>query len=255
MTLDMPAELAAGFKSRSQIARRITEAWGAENLYCAACPASAIQPTPPNTKAVDFMCGRCGNGYQLKAGLGWSETRVPDAGYSAMIAAIRADAAPNLLVMQYSTDWNVRNLLLVPSFFITESAIERRPPLAPTARRAGWVGCNVLLRAIADDGKLRLVRDSVDVPVRAIRAEFTRIRGVAKLDPEVRGWTLDVLRVVRSLGRPRFTIQDIYDAEDRLGSLHPKNRNVRAKIRQQLQVLRDLGLLQFQTRGNYAIFR
>jgi type II restriction enzyme len=33
--------------------------------------------------------------------------------------------------------------------------------------------------------------------------------------------------------------------------LHPENRHVRDKLRQQLQVLRDLGLIEFLGRGRY----
>ena len=36
-----------------------------------------------------------------------------------------------------------------------------------------------------------------------------------------------------------------YALEDNLSRLHPANRHVRDKIRQQLQILRDLGLLEF----------
>jgi type II restriction enzyme len=253
MNLEMAAELALGLKSGSQIARRITEAWGAKNLYCAACPTKLVEATPPNTRAIDFLCRYCGGGYQLKAGRGWSESRVPDASYNAMIAAIRANATPNLLVMQYSPEWTVRNLLLVPSFFLTESAIEKRPPLAPTARRAGWIGCNILLRAIAEDGKLRLVRDSIGIDPKLVRRQYQRIRELARLAPEVRGWTLDVLRVVRNLNRPTFTLAEVYQSEPTLAALHPQNKNVRPKIRQQLQVLRDMGFLRFDRPGCYSV--
>ncbi len=170
-----------------------------------------------------------------------------------MIAAIRADATPNLLVMQYSPDWKVRNLLLIPSFFFTESAIEKRRPLAPTARRAGWVGCNILLRAIAEDGKLRLVRDYVGIAPELVRSQYQRIRELARLAPEVRGWTLDVLRAVRNLKQQSFTLAQVYQSEPELALLHPQNQNVRAKIRQQLQVLRDLGFIRFHSRGCYSM--
>jgi type II restriction enzyme len=40
-----------------------------------------------------------------------------------------------------------------------------------------------------------------------------------------------------------FTNEDIYAFERELQALHPGNQNIRPKIRQQLQVLRDLGLL------------
>lgn len=159
----------------------------------------------------------------------------------------------NLLVMQYSPKWSVRNLLLVPSFFLTESAIEKRRPLALTARRAGWVGCNILLRAIAVDGKLRLVRDSIGTAPEVVRRQYQRIRELARLPPEVRGWTLDVLRAVRNLNQKSFTLAEVYLSESELAALHPQNQNVRAKIRQQLQVLRDLGFIRFDRRGCYSI--
>jgi type II restriction enzyme len=38
-----------------------------------------------------------------------------------------------------------------------------------------------------------------------------------------------------------------------LGKLHPNNAHVRDKIRQQLQVLRDLGLLTFLGSGSYRL--
>jgi type II restriction enzyme len=38
-----------------------------------------------------------------------------------------------------------------------------------------------------------------------------------------------------------------------IAKLHPANRHVRAKIRQQLQVLRDAGLLDFVGRGEYRM--
>jgi type II restriction enzyme len=37
MQLAMNSLLAVGYKSRSQIARIVTESWAADNLYCVAC--------------------------------------------------------------------------------------------------------------------------------------------------------------------------------------------------------------------------
>jgi hypothetical protein len=54
---------------------------------------------PPNTEAIDFQCPLCASVFQLKSGASWSERRVPDAGYEAMMRAIRSDAVPNLFVM------------------------------------------------------------------------------------------------------------------------------------------------------------
>ena len=41
--------------------------------------------------------------------------------------------------------------------------------------------------------------------------------------------------------------------EERLSRLYPGNHNVRPKIRQQLQVLRDRGWLEFVGRGRYRV--
>ena len=76
---------------------------------------------------------------------------------------------------------------------------------------------------------------------------------LARLGVEQRGWTLDVLNVVRSLKKERFSLSDVYNLEVGLSRQHPNNRHVRDKIRQQLQVLRDLGLLQFLGAGQYNL--
>ncbi|MHA2064423.1 MAG: Dam-replacing domain protein [Candidatus Thorarchaeota archaeon] len=68
-----------------------------------------------------------------------------------------------------------------------------------------------------------------------------------------RGWTSDVLRCVRKLGKSEFSLQEMYDFEEELRELHPKNRHIRPKIRQQLQVLRDQGVVRFIERGRYGM--
>jgi type II restriction enzyme len=168
-------------------------------------------------------------------------------------ARSQSDRVPNLLILHYSTDWRVKDLLLVPSVFFSETVIEQRPPLGPNARRAGWVGCNILLDRIPQDGKISVVTNGSVVAERQVREEFSRIRKLSEVPPSVRGWTLDVLTAVRKLGRPRFSLQELYELEPYLQNIHPHNRNVRAKMRQQLQVLRDLGLIKFRSPGNYAV--
>ena len=42
-----------------------------------------------------------------------------------------------------------------------------------------------------------------------------------------------------------FSLSEIYSFVQRLSMLHPNNNNVEAKIRQQLQALRDLGMSEF----------
>ena len=70
---------------------------------------------------------------------------------------------------------------------------------------------------------------------------------------ETRGWALEVLRVIETLNVREFTLQSIYDFEAHFKKLFPYNNFIRAKIRQQLQVLRDAGLIEFEGRGRYTV--
>lgn len=253
MDLLMNSSLGEGFKSKSQITRRVTEEWGIRNLYCIACESDALSATKNNTKAYDFVCEECESHYQLKASNKPPGFRITDAGYHAMIEAIRSAKVPNLVVMHYDLSWRVRNLLLVPSFFFNEAVIEKRKPLSPVARRAGWIGCNILLGEVAPEGKVKVVVDGTEQPKAKVRESFNRVKGLSDLQPSLRGWALDVLRMIHKIRQTEFDLLDVYNFEEELIHLHPDNRNVRPKIRQQLQVLRDMGILSFITRGKYRL--
>ncbi len=171
-----------------------------------------------------------------------------------MKRAILEDRTPNLFVLHYDLDtWAVRTVLLVPHFAFTLSTLEKRPPLAPTARRAGWVGCNILLDKIPLHARISVVSEGSPHTPRDVRRSFNRLRPLEKLQLEKRGWTLDVLQVVQSLGKMEFTLADVYAHTRDLAKLHPKNAHVPDKIRQQLQVLRGLNLLEFLSPGSYRL--
>ncbi len=58
---------------------------------------------------------------------------------------------------------------------------------------------------------------------------------------------------LESLGKPEFTLDEVYAFERHLGELYPGNQNVKPKIRQQLQYLRDRGFIEFVSRGSYRV--
>jgi len=69
--------------------------------------------------------------------------------------------------------------------------------------------------------------------------------------PSKKSWTDAVHAIVLALPRT-FTTQDAYAHERKLRRSHPENNHIRAKIRQQLQVLRDDGIVrQGKTRGTW----
>src|SRR5205085_10152416 len=88
---------------------------------------------------------------------------------------------------------------------------------------------------------------------KSVRDAYLRVRPLAKLSSERRSWTLDMLNAIHSLKKKQFSVLDAYSLEPELSKLHPANQHVRPKIRQQLQVLRDLGLLEFLGDGHYRL--
>lgn len=171
-----------------------------------------------------------------------------------MLQKIRTDETPNLIALHYDLSrWRVQNVFLVPHFAFSISAIEKRAPLAATARRAGWVGCNILLTEIPPDARIPLVENGNPINPKSARKQYAKVRPLEKLRPEMRGWTLDVLNLLRSLHKQSFTLADAYSLETHLAALHPANRHIRPKIRQQLQILRDLGLLTFLGDAHYRL--
>lgn len=254
MNLSLPRQELARYKSASQRARVGTEAWGATNLFCPSCDSPTLDSAPRGTAAIDYLCPSCAQPFQLKSQSKPFGRRIVDSAYSEMRRAILEDRTPNLYVMHYDlTAWSVRTIILIPHFAFALSAIERRSPLAPTARRAGWVGCNILLSQIPADARIPIIDAGSPRPPAAVRADFRRLRPLENLKAEVRGWTLDVLNAVRALGKQEFSLSELYAREDALAKLHPENHNVRPKIRQQLQTLRDIGLLEFLSPGRYRL--
>ena len=240
----MRGELATAFKSGSQKSGNVSEAWGAENFYCPNCSSSKLDWLKPGTKANDYKCPSCGFWYQLKSKKSPIGKSITDGAYSAMMEAIYENRSPSFFFLHYDfASWTVRNLLLVPHFAFPPSAIIKRPPLAPTARRAGWVGCNFDLSRIPADARIAVVSNSQITSEAVVREKFQRVKPLKDVSVNDRGWSLDVLNIVRRLDKMEFTNSDVYAFERELEALHPDNRNIRAKIRQKLQILRDAGLL------------
>ena len=168
-----------------------------------------------------------------------------------MINRITSSDNPDLFVMQYSADLQVVNLTLVPKFFFTPSIIEKRKPLSATAKRAGWVGCNILYSSIPKQGKITIINSQKLSDVKTVTEEYSQIKKLKVDNIENRGWLLDVLTCINAIDSVAFSLQDIYAFVELLHKKHINNHNVEAKIRQQLQILRDKGVIEFLGRGYY----
>lgn len=247
-------EAAAPFVSASQIARIETEGWAGSNMFCVNCGCAALTPYPANTPLADFHCNECGDTYELKSQRKAFGRKVADGAYDTKIARLASDTSPNLILMQYNRDERrVENLNVVPNYFFVPRAIERRAPLKPTARRAGWVGSNILLDRIPKSGQIAVIRGGLIRDRQTVLDEWSRLKFVEKRRGDARGWLLEVMRCVQSIGRSEFFLSDVYEFENDLSAIFPNNKHVRPKIRQQLQVLRDNGYVAFLGRGRYRL--
>src|SRR5437868_5095876 len=155
MLLQMRSALGEAYKSARQRARVISEDWAEANLYCPACPSDVLKRLAANNKSTDFKCPDCSSKYELKSSCHKFGGCIPDGDCETMRQTILSGQTPHLLTLHYNlANWTVEDLSLVPSFAFTLSCLQQRPPLAATARRHGWVGCNILLRNIPQDARI-----------------------------------------------------------------------------------------------------
>lgn len=253
MQLTCDLSIGAPYTSLPQRARAISENWFSQNCYCLACESDQLIRTAPNTKATDFSCHTCGHSYELKTFRKRPPKSLVDGAYGALIARINASSAPTLCLLGRSESWQIESLTAIHSIFITPWVVEERRPLRDHARRAGWIGCNIRLDRIPADGEIAIVHDGMCVPKEKVRNNFRRFLPLAELSANERGWTTLTLALIRTLGKQEFSLSDLYEREHRFAEAYAGNKHIRAKIRQQLQVLRDLGLLSFEGRGSYAL--
>jgi type II restriction enzyme len=103
-------------------------------------------------------------------------------------------------------------------------------------------------------GRIDAVRNGFIRPKASVLEQWKRCNRLLETEPHARGWLADVLRCVERL-YVTFTLENVYSFAPELAAKHPKNHYVRAKIRQQLQELRDLGFLEFVSPGVYRRLR
>jgi type II restriction enzyme len=242
------------YESGPQSARFWTEAWVHNQVYCPNCGRSNINKYENNRPVADFYCTTCREEFELKSQKTKFGAKVVDGAFGTMCDRLASSNSPNLMLMNYDrASLSVRNLLIVPKQFFVREIIEERKPLAETARRAGWIGCNILLNRIPESGKVFFVRDGNALPKDEVLSRWQQTLFLRDEGLESRGWLIEVMKCVEVIGKPEFDLDEVYAHEARLSQIYPGNHNVRPKIRQQLQVLRDNGYLEFLSRGRYRL--
>ena len=81
--------------------------------------------------------------------------------------------------------------------------------------------------------------------------KYAKAKKLQTNNMESRTWLLDILFCINSISNIEFSLQEMYSFTNELQLKHIDNHNVEAKIRQQLQVLRDRGVIEFLGKGHY----
>ncbi|MBU1247007.1 restriction endonuclease [Patescibacteria group bacterium] len=255
MKLTFDLQLASIYNSQSQKARVLTEQWVGNEIFCPNCGNLNIDKYPNNRSVADFYCPNCKEDYELKSKQDGVGTRIVDGAYRTMIERLQSSNNPNFFLLNYDLqNFEVKNFFVIPKHFFTPEIIERRKPLSSTARRAGWVGCHILLQSIPQTGKIFFVRDKQVESKEKVLAEWKKTLFLREeKEIKAKGWLLDVMMCVDELGPKNFSLDEVYAFENELSKKHPDNYHIKDKIRQQLQVLRDKEYLEFTSRGNYRL--
>ena len=251
MNLNFNIKLAEGYSSNSQIARILTENWVKDNSYCPCCGSLPLTEFENNRPVADFYCKSCNEEFELKSKNGSLTNTITDGAYSTMIERINSNKNPNFFFLTYTKQWEVNNFLIIPKQFFTTDIIIKRKPLAQTARRAGWIGCNIDISNVAEAGKVFLVKNSQLIDKTIVEYSFKKTLFIRNQSLDSKGWILDMMLCVDSIPKDVFNLDDVYKFEKKLKLKYPNNNFIKDKIRQQLQLLRDKGIIEFMSRGNY----
>ncbi len=247
LSLDEPT---LGYKSASQIARITTEKWVRENLFCPNC-GGRLFPYASNTKTKDVFCRNCAESYQIKSKKGKFGNKLIGAEYNTTKLSFQRGDHPSLILIHYSpVSWLVIDVQVIHRAYITLSSIIPRKPLGKNARRAGWQGCNYDLSQIPASARIKIVDNHHVEQTERVLARWKSAQSILEIKQEGRRWVADVLRIVETLPL-NFDLADVYRYKSNLEKLYPTNHHVEAKIRQQLQILREIGKVEFVDRGKY----
>ena len=223
----------------------------ADNIFCPVCGNPHVTHLSNNIPVADFACSHCGENFELKSKSSTISNKITDGAYSTMIERINSINNPELFVMQYTKDLEVVNLMLIPKFFFVPSIIEKRKPLSENARRAGWVGCNIMLSKVPKQAKISIIKNQICAEVDLVVGQYAKLSQLRTNNISGRGWLIDILNCVNNIKSTDFFLNDIYEFESQLKLKHPDNQHIQAKIRQQLQMLRDKGFIEFLGNGHY----
>ena len=254
MDLILDKNLIRNYTSNSQKIRVLSESWTEKNVFCPNC-GNKIKNLENNKKVSDFLCENCLENYEQKASQKKFQGKVISSEYNTIIKRLSSKDKPHFFFLHYLVeDYNVNNFFVVPKYFFIPEIIEKRKALSENARRKGWVGSYILFSKIPESGKIYYIENGKKFSKEEIVAKWQKISFLKQINKsEAKGWILDIMNCIDSLNKKEFSLQDVYNFENDLKIIHPENKHIRDKIRQQLQFLRDKNYLDFIGKGTYKL--
>lgn len=253
MNLAFNRHLTNGYTSNSQIARILTESWVGENIFCPNC-GNPLSNYENNKPVADFYCFTCKEDFELKSKQNAMGKKIVDGAYATMIERLQSNNNPHFFFLNYELKTlQVSNFIIIPKHFFTSEIIEKRKPLSDTAKRAGWIGCNILINNLPSSGKIFYVKNKEVENKDKIFENWAKTLFLKEAKSEQKGWLLDIMLCIEKLNKKNFTRQELLSFIPYLETKYPNNHHIEFKISQQLQVLRDKNFLKFTARGNYEL--
>ena len=246
------AYLSKEYKNLSQKIRVLTEDWVGSQVFCPAC-GDDIKKYGHNRPVADFYCQNCKEEFELKSKKDNIGKKIVNGAYRTMIERLQDNNNPNFFLLNYTLKrFEVINFFIIPKHFFIPQIIEKRKPLSQTARRAGWVGCNILMQKIPLSGRIFYIKNKKIENKKCVLKNWEKVLFLRRLKKlELKGWIFDIMNCIDRLGKRKFTLSEIYKFETELSRKYPNNKHIKDKIRQQLQFLRDKGYLEFRGKGRY----
>jgi type II restriction enzyme len=169
--------------------------------------AGPIRKKPPRR---GFFCANCKEEYELKSQKKKFGTKIVDGAFRSMNQRLASQNNPNLLLLNYDlSSLAVTNLMVIPKHFFVSEIIEERKLLAHTARRAGWIGCNILLDQIPTAGKISIVRDGRLQPKDSVLSQWRRTLFLREQGINSRGWLIEVMKCIEATSKSEFSLDEM----------------------------------------------
>lgn len=252
-SLNLYSSEADGYKNNSQKIRVLTENWVNKYIYCPIC-GKDVSDYQNNKPVADFYCSKCKEDFELKSKSGNTLGKtIADGAYDSMIERINSDNSPHFFFLNYDKNsYDIVNFLATPSYmFVPEMIIKRKKGIP---NRPNYFMCNIDISSIPNSGKIFYIKDKKVQSKDKILEEWNKttfIKDTKNINSK--GWILDIVKCIEKLDKNSFTLNEIYQFEKYLKLQYPDNNNIQAKIRQQLQLLRDKDYLIFEGRGKYKL--